>query len=453
MVKIMNHDIIHLKEEIEKLNKSGLSISKYLDSIPDKYLNPLFKICDTTQFVINQDNYYSNQMYRSYISLSFGPKVIRFESLLLRSNGVYHLSIYDCKSPNYIKLIHSAIRRYIIGYLKIKLLNRPFVFKFISQFKVEILNINEIDNYIKNHLFICNVLKNKKINDFYFNRNVNSESFLPSDCFSKFNLFLKNNKKSNDFLFLLQFMASYQKTSNDGVYIIYAMASFISYHLKNQQIINHIINKKFSLSEENYPLLCSIIEKKDNLDSFKKQISTKIATITTTKSFNVFLDSFLNKLNNWNYNETFIKIKKSGAPFFVLDNIIIIKIETFKHSKEFGSQAWCIQQLKSSFDEIVSSQIDQYFIFDFNYNFHNDRSLIGISISPLHINSVYLQQMFSRSNESLLYTDRYRDKTIFIVDHIMNITRQKKINTIKEKKNKNSIIFKILRYLSNIYVS
>lgn len=122
------------------------------------------------------------------------------------------------------------------------------------------------------------------------------------------------------------------------------------------------------------------------------------------------------------------------------DNLLILKISTFKQSKLLGTNKWCISRDESHFDNYTTNRF-QYFIYDFNKEPSDKLSKIGITLNP---NGTYHTAHYGndlKAKESDLYNFI---KTIYQIDNNLNLTKEIKNLYQLEDVNKNkNIKFKI----------
>ena len=159
-------------------------------------------------------------------------------------------------------------------------------------------------------------------------------------------------------------------------------------------ILNQKIKKYKSMISIKYKFLIdkrtdelfelAIIEKITPME-LQKNFIRKIAKYKNVYDFNDALIEYLNIKINWSRSEIEEKIKKEKINAEIInekDNSFIIKINDSYAAKRLGSQLWCITQDESIFNHYIKDFDTFYFMYDFEKETIDCKSLIALLVSP-----------------------------------------------------------------------
>jgi len=149
-----------------------------------------------------------------------------------------------------------------------------------------------------------------------------------------------------------------------------------------QQTANRMLSKKYIhlLTDESLLLIEKLIDEKIPYSAIQDNVGKKIAAFNEPKDFSSALQSYINSINEFDFESKINKVNNFNAEIIsTKNNTLIIKIDNFLQSSELGSYSWCISRSKSMFDS-YSLINNQYFIYDFNQDSSSPYSMIGITI-------------------------------------------------------------------------
>lgn len=136
------------------------------------------------------------------------------------------------------------------------------------------------------------------------------------------------------------------------------------------------------------------IFKSDIIDSFKELKNSGVTISELQQYIGVKLEKYknseelecdLDKLNNL-FNEFDLKSierKASNQNTQIVhknENLLIIEVMDFKSSKTLGSQSWCISNYENDWDDYVSDNSKQFFVYNFTKDSKKKDSMIGITL-------------------------------------------------------------------------
>jgi len=157
--------------------------------------------------------------------------------------------------------------------------------------------------------------------------------------------------------------------------------------VKKKSEINKIVKNIFTgkykdlLDEKSYEFFESWYDNGFDEKTIKAQLAGKIASFKDSDSLNHAFRKITNDLFKWGRDLYIGKAEKHNAQVvFDSEDALILKISDFAASKELGSQSWCISRTASFFKNYTSSN-DQYFVFDFERDPEDVRSLVGITLN------------------------------------------------------------------------
>ncbi len=157
--------------------------------------------------------------------------------------------------------------------------------------------------------------------------------------------------------------------------------------VKKKSEINKIVKNIFTgkykdlLDEKSYEYFESWYDNGIDEKTIKAQLAGKIASFKDSESLNNAFRKITNDLFKWG-RDLYIGRANMHNTKVVYDSedALILKISDFSASKELGSQSWCISRTASFFKSYTASD-DQYFVFDFERNPEDVRSMVGITLN------------------------------------------------------------------------
>ena len=157
--------------------------------------------------------------------------------------------------------------------------------------------------------------------------------------------------------------------------------------VKKKSEINKIVKNIFTgkykelLNEKSYEYFESWYDNGIDEKTIKAQLAGKIASFKDSDSLNNAFRKITNDLFKWGRDLYIGKANMHNAKVvFDSEEALILKISDFSASKELGSQSWCISRTESFFKSYTTSD-DQYFVFDFERNPEDVRSMVGITLN------------------------------------------------------------------------
>lgn len=177
----------------------------------------------------------------------------------------------------------------------------------------------------------------------------------------------------------------------------------------NKQKINFIKSlktKKYKklISKKVEDELSIILDNNISIDTLKSQFINKIAKYKNSRQLLKSLTQF--KLNNINWNKDYYldHIKNKNLNVIITKETkfsLMIKIFDYNACKELGSQAWCIVNSYTFYEQYISKYKDQYIYMDFSLPIEDVKSLIGIHKIDDIIKVSHLKNDQITSNEYL----------------------------------------------------
>jgi len=171
--------------------------------------------------------------------------------------------------------------------------------------------------------------------------------------------------------------------------------------------------------------------------SLQNLIGVKIAAFKTSEDFNNFLNNVFNNLSEFKEDKLLEKLDLFNvSPVYNKDNIYVIEVKDYYISKAFGSPQWCIVREESYFNDYANDN-RQYFLFDFNKNEKDEKSMIGFTL--YNNGEFYTQHM---KNDEYMEVDStlssIRDYIVFFDKENYDLSDEKldSLNKIFELKNK-----------------
>lgn len=157
--------------------------------------------------------------------------------------------------------------------------------------------------------------------------------------------------------------------------------------VKKRSEINKIVKNIFTgkykdlLNEKSYEYFESWYDNGIDYKTIKAQLAGKIASFKDSDSLNHAFRKITNDLFKWGPDLYKGKAEKYNTKvIFDSEDALILKISDFEASKELGSQSWCISRTAGLFRSYTTSD-DQYFVFDFERDPEDVRSLVGITLN------------------------------------------------------------------------
>ena len=218
---------------------------------------------------------------------------------------------------------------------------------------------------------------------------------------------------------------------------IEAFSDLIESSIRRYKIENYrksIISNKYIdyLDEYNYKLFESLYDEKVSKEDLQKYIGKKLASCKNKEMFNESIKTLINIINSFEINIITNKLKKDDINiFYNKDNVIAFEIKEYQQSKKYGSQSWCIQRSESTFENYISNS-KQIFVYDFNKEVHDNKSMFGITIY----------------NNGNINTQHFKDDKFFeLLDY--KLGKEIYIEALNKILNKNQLTEENLKYLDN----
>ena len=164
---------------------------------------------------------------------------------------------------------------------------------------------------------------------------------------------------------------------------------------KIKQYAHSIASNKYMhlYDETSYKIIKSIYDLEIESSLLQNDIGKKIAAFHTSDDFNLALKKLLDSYGEFTPDK--IKAKALQCKAHIVyedDNKIILDIDDFKQSQIMGSSSWCISREKHYFESYVGSRNHQYFIYDFSKDSSDNKSIIGITLTPeISCNAAHLK--------------------------------------------------------------
>lgn len=218
---------------------------------------------------------------------------------------------------------------------------------------------------------------------------------------------------------------------------IEAFSDLIDSSIRRYKIENYrksIISNKYIdyLDEYNYKLFESLYDEKVSKEDLQKYIGKKLASCKNKEMFNESIKTLINIINSFEINIITNKLKKDDINiFYNKDNVIAFEIKEYQQSKKYGSQSWCIQRSSSTFENYISNS-KQIFVYDFNKEVHDNKSMFGITIY----------------NNGNINTQHFKDDKFFeLLDY--KLGKEIYIEALNKILNKNQLTEENLQYLDD----
>lgn len=296
------------------------------------------------------------------------------------------------------------------------------------------------------------IVKNEIVFNNIFNKlpdNIISFSLRKNPHLSKiFHKKLLELKYNNDVVSLLETMQSildnhqilkninfnFNEINNKS---IEAFSDLIDSSIRRYKIENYrksIISNKYIdyLDEYNYKLFESLYDEKVSKEDLQKYIGKKLASCKNKEMFNESIKTLINIINSFEINIITNKLKKDDINiFYNKDNVIAFEVKEYQQSKKYGSQSWCIQRSESTFENYISNS-KQIFVYDFNKEVHDNKSMFGITIY----------------NNGNINTQHFKDDKFFeLLDY--KLGKEIYIEALNKILNKNQLTEENLKHLDN----
>lgn len=218
---------------------------------------------------------------------------------------------------------------------------------------------------------------------------------------------------------------------------IEAFSDLIDSSIRRYKIENYrksIISNKYIdyLDEYNYKLFESLYDEKVSKEDLQKYIGKKLASCKNKEMFNESIKTLINIINSFEINIITNKLKKDDINiFYNKDNVIAFEVKEYQQSKKYGSQSWCIQRSESTFENYISNS-KQIFVYDFNKEVHDNKSMFGITIY----------------NNGNINTQHFKDDKFFeLLDY--KLGKEIYIEALNKILNKNQLTEENLKHLDN----
>lgn len=233
----------------------------------------------------------------------------------------------------------------------------------------------EIDNIFKSYVEF-NLRKKPNVGKM-FSEIIEKTPYHMAHCLEAMKTFTNNENilKSNDFDILLYKNCTFEKIDDE-------MNQTINMH-KFEQYAHSITSKKYLelYDSSTYGYLKELYDSKISASFLQDNIGKKMAAFHNTDELNTALFKLMTTLNSFTPEIVKMKAESINAEIiFNVDNIMALKIKTFEQSSVLGSSSWCISRQETYFNSYTSNNNHQYFIFDFNKEYKDNESMIGITL-------------------------------------------------------------------------
>lgn len=296
-----------------------------------------------------------------------------------------------------IKTFKNLVKSCMIAYLKSVLHKNPSIAKMIGQTFSDI--IGSVDN---------NVDSRHHHNSFHFNKILSS-----IDTYFKHENILKSLKY--DFMEKCKKATCFEKIDDE-------MHKLIREH-KIKKFAESIISSKYKhlYNKESYKLFQELYDLSIDTKTLQEMLGKKLAAVENKKTFNENIKKLINNLNEFDMES--VKLKANAHSVKIISEekeILILEIENFIQSQKLGSASWCISRNQSYFEQYTEKGGKQYFIYDFNQDSKNIKSLLGITLTK----AFKVKAAHTKSDS------QFKDKEM--IDYL--IEKVKPIEVEKEKK-------------------
>lgn len=443
-----SNTIIHekIKEKIQSLNEFLVSKDDLISHYKSKSFNDLInvkKFDDLTLDIFNQfekiyekgceikkldfsfaDTYVKNSLSTSSASQFLSKKMLDDDLIIstkLEAGQYSNIKIFKDSSivvvdklNNHKRLfsgIHASecLQQIIEDDIKYKFRKNPVLSnKFINVYKE--YNRNPISLYTVMNTYLNNdqILKSQKL-----------------DMMEILN-YLTNNNTFED----LNFSEKCEKVDDE-------MNKVIKDH-KIKKYAHSIVSNKYMhlYDQKSYKIIGAIYELDIESSVLQDNIGKKIAAFHTPDEFNSALQSLLNTFSDFTPERIKDKaLKCKSHVVYEDDNKIILDIEDFKQSKIMGSSSWCISRDEHYFKSYVGDQNHQYFIYDFSKDSSDNKSMIGITLTP----EIVCEAAHLKNDDSLDEDDKLTlDNINIIIKHDSYWYNEEILKREKKAKKNNS---------------
>lgn len=172
----------------------------------------------------------------------------------------------------------------------------------------------------------------------------------------------------------------------------------------NKTIKNITSLKNIDLFDKNArSLIKEVINQKIRVEVLQDYIGKKMARFNNSEELNESLKLFLNSFG-YSYDGIIKKAENYNTKImYEKDNVIILEIDNYDQSSYLGSASWCISSYPHYFESYVDKNVGdkQFFIYDFNKESTDPRSLIGVTLSK---DGRYITS-HEKNDESICQTD------------------------------------------------
>lgn len=257
-----------------------------------------------------------------------------------------------------IKTFKNLVKSCMIVYLKSILHKNPNIAKVIGKTFSDI--IGKVDNDIESR---------HRCDSLYFNKILSS-----IDTYFKHENILKSLKY--DFMEKCKKATCFEKIDDE-------MHKLIREH-KIKKFAESIISSKYKhlYNKESYKLFQELYDLSIDTKTLQEMLGKKLAAVENKKMFNENIKKLINNLNEFDMESVKIKANAHGVKIISEEKeILILEIENFVQSQKLGSASWCISRNQSYFEQYTDKGSKQYFIYDFNQDSKNIKSLIGITLT------------------------------------------------------------------------
>lgn len=157
---------------------------------------------------------------------------------------------------------------------------------------------------------------------------------------------------------------------------------------KFEQYANSIVSNKYRplYNKTTYNSLQVLFDMNISKSILQDMIGKKLAAIKTSKELNAVIKSLIATLNSFSMDKVKLKASANNAKIISdTDNILIIEVTDFEQSKVLGSPSWCISRNSYHFDNYLSNNSRQLFVYNFNKNGKEAASMIGITLDTSYV--------------------------------------------------------------------
>jgi len=152
---------------------------------------------------------------------------------------------------------------------------------------------------------------------------------------------------------------------------------------KIERYANSIVSNKYKhlITQDTLVYFKTLYDENISESKLQEMLGKKLAAMKTPEDFFVHLKDVMNKLNGFNEEALFIKLKDHKIePSYQENGVIVFEVKTFEESKSLGSSSWCIARDDYYFAQ-YTHDARQFFLYDFKKMNTDNQSMIGFTIN------------------------------------------------------------------------